>query len=132
MYARAFFASASRAAAHVDLNLTIPDSPCPVAFEDDINESPAPCPGLSVSAPPLPQEVLTPASPLSSDQEVFRRGLSSTPQSSFTSSGDTGSVRTYEATFRVIATKVTMKLGSRVLPTSSASQFVSFFGSVIL
>ena len=67
MYARAFFASASRAAAHVDLNLTIPDCPYPVAFEEDVNEGPAPLPALSVTAPLLPQEVLIPAPALSSD-----------------------------------------------------------------
>ena len=136
MFARTAFVAAGRAIAYapplvlVDLNLTSPDWPRPVAFEEDVNGGPAHSPDLSVTAPPLPQEPLTPASALSPNQEVFRRELFSTLQLAFASSAATGTVRTYGATLRVIVPGVAMKLGTQVLPTSSVSQVYSFFGSV--
>ena len=122
MYSRAAFVSASRAAAaastpaSVDSSLASPNCPYPIAFEGYVIEGPAPAPDLSVTSPPSPQEVLTPASSLSSDQEAFRRELFTTLQSAFISSAATGAVGTYEATFRAMVPKVTLKLGTQVLP----------------
>ena len=125
MYSRAAFVSTSRAAAassppaYVDLSLTSPNCPRPVTCKGD----------LSVTSRPLPQAVLTPASSLSSDREAFHRELFATLQSAVTRSFETGTVRTYEATLRVIDPNVSTKLGTQVLPMASAAQFFSFFGS---
>ena len=138
MYSRAAFAAASRAAAassptaSVVFNLTSPHRPRPIAFGEDVTAGPAPFPDLFATSPPSRQEVLTPASSLSSDQEAFRRGLFTTLQSASTSSAATGAVRTCGATAHAIAPKVTVMLGSQVLPMVSAAQFVSFFCSAIL
>ena len=117
MCSRAAIASASRVAASspppvsVDLDLTSPGCPCPVAFDEDVSDASLLRPDLSVTSPPLPREVLPPASTLSADQEAFLRGLFATLQSAFAPSAATGTVRTYEATLRVIAPKVTDGLG---------------------
>ena len=53
-------------------------------------------------------------------------------QLAFTSSAATGAVRTYEATLDVIAPRVTLKLGTQVLPMLSANQFYLSSGSCVL
>ena len=50
-------------------------------------------------------------------------------QSAFATSAASGAVGTYEATLRAISLKVTRKLGTKVLPMLSASQFPSFLCS---
>ena len=138
MYERAAFVSASRAAAvpipaaPVDLGLSGPDRPCPVTFNGDVTEVSAPATDLSVTAPPPSAEVLVPAASLSADQESFREKLYAGLQSAFVACAAPGVVRSYEATLRAIATKVSLKLGVPVLPILAANQFYSFFGSVVL
>ena len=57
MYARAALVSASRATSatgsqpQVDLDQSGPHRPCPVAFDEDVTESPEAGPDLSVTAP---------------------------------------------------------------------------------
>ena len=90
---------------------------------------------MEPSAPPAPlaQDVLAPAAgPLSTEEESFRRELFSAAQSAFVSSTPPGAVRTYEATLRVIASKVTAKLGAQVPPMTAEERvlLVSWFGGV--
>ena len=129
MYARAAFESASRAASaaraqeQVDPDLSSPNRPCPVAFDEDITEAPGDFPDLSVAAPLSAQEVLVPAHTLSPDQGSFRQQLLATLQSAFSTSAASGTVRTYESALRAIAPKIALKLGAQVSPMRSACQF---------
>lgn len=81
MCARAAFVSACRAATaassqpQVDLGLSGPSRPCPVAFDGGVTEAPDGIPDLSVTTPLSAQEVLVPAPSVSSDQESFSRQL---------------------------------------------------------
>ena len=138
MFARAAFASASRAAAAspplapVDLDLTSPGCPRPVAFDEDVNEAPESVPDLSVTAPPSAREVLAPAPGLSPEQELFCQQLFSSLQFAVTASAASCAIRTYGSTMRATVPGVTLKLGTGALPMISASQFYSFFGSLVL
>ena len=116
----------------VGLDLPSASRPCPDDFEEDVADPvPAP-PDLSASAAPLSQDVLPPASSLPPPQGAFRRDLFSTLSTASEVSAASGTVRTYEATLRSIAPKITSKLGSPALPMVSEAQFFAFFGSVLL
>ena len=53
-------------------------------------------------------------------------------RSAFYAGSASSAVRTYEAILRGIAPKVTLKLGSAVLPMRTDAQFFSFFGAVLM
>ena len=55
-----------------------------------------------------------------------------TPQSAFEVSAASGAVRTYEATLRKFAPKVTLKLGSQVSLMVTEAQFFAFSGAVLM
>ena len=88
--------------APVDLDLASPGCPRPVAFDEDVNEAPESVPDLSVTAPPSAQEVSAPAPALPPEQELLWQQLFSSPQSAFTASAASGTIRTYEYTLRAI------------------------------
>ena len=100
----------------VDLDLAGPGHPCPTVVDDEAGGESCVPPDLAVSAGPLTQDALPPASMLSLTQEVLRRELVATAQFAFEVSAAAGAVRTHGATLWGIATKVTLKLGSQVLP----------------
>ena len=125
-------ATVASSSTQVDLDLSSASRPCPVDFEEDVTDPvPAP-PDPSVSAAPVSQDVLPPASSLPPPQEAFPRDLFSTLSAAFEVSAASGTVRTYEATLRSIVPKVMSKLGSPVLPMVSKAQFFAVFGSVLL
>ena len=66
------------------------------------------------------------------EQQNFRRKVVEAAQSAFPNSAAPGTVRTYEATLRAIAPKVTAKLGSKVLPMSAEDVFYAFLSSAVL
>ena len=102
-------------------------------FEDDGSGATPTRTDLSVSPAPSGQDVLAPAAgPLSSEQESFRRELFSAAPSVFVASAAPGAVRTFEATLRVVVPKVSAKIGARVLPVNTESEFSSFLASVAL
>ena len=53
-------------------------------------------------------------------------------RSAFYAGSASSAVRTYEAILRGIVPKVTLKLGSAVLPMRTEAQFPSFFGAVLM
>ena len=116
----------------MDLDLAGPGRPCPIVVDEEVEGGSRPVPDLAASSAPLARDVLPPASAVSPEQEVFRRELLDAARSSFEVSVATGAVRTYEATLRGIAPKVTLKLGSQVVPRSAEAQFFAFFGAVLL
>ena len=136
MSSRAAFSVASRKAFQslsnppIDLDLSGPGRQCPVVMDEEVEGGSRPIPDLAVSSCPVAQDVLPPASAISPAQEVFRRELLDAVQSTFDVRA--GAVRTYEATLRAIAPKVTLKLGSQVLPMCAEAQFFAFFGAVLL
>ena len=85
-----------------------------------------------MSSNPLARDALPPASVASPAQKAFPRELRDAAQSTFEVSAAASTVRTYEATLRAIAPKVTLKLGSPVLPMCTKAQFFAFFGAVLL
>ena len=91
-------------------------------------EEDGPLPDLSVASGTLVRDVLPPASNLSSEQEGFRRDLLEVVRSTFGANASSGTVHTYEAVLRGIVPKVTLKLGSAVLPMRTEAQFFAFFG----
>ena len=113
---RAAFASATIALSRgaqvkqVDIELTGPGRNCPFSFGGDPAHPSVSREDLSaadVAAPtsPLPPALGTP----SAEQEGCRKEVRSTLQSLFALSATSGTVRTYEATLRAIAPKVTAK-----------------------
>ena len=103
-----------------------------MVFDDNAPAAvPAP-PDLSAPAAPLARDVLPPASVLSPAQEAFRRDLFATLQSAFEVSAASGAVRTYEATLRNIAPKVTVRSGAPVLLMSTEARSYAFSGAVLM
>ena len=76
--------------------------------------------------------MLAPAPGLSPKQELFCQQLFSPLQFAVAASAAPGAIRTYESTMRATVPGVTLKLGTGALPMISASQFYSFFGSLVL
>ena len=101
-------------------------------FDDDVPDGVSAPPDLSVSAAPLGQDVLPPASVLPLAQETLRRDPFATVQPAFEISAACGAVRTYEATLRNIVPKVTLNLGSQVLSTVTEAQFSAVFGALLM
>ena len=116
----------------VDLDLTSPGCPRPVAFDEDANEAPEAAPDLSVTAPPSPQEVPALASAPPPDRESSRQQLFSSLQSAFAASAASGTMRTHESALRAGGPKVALKSGTHVLPMIPDCQFCSFLGSAVL
>ena len=135
MFSHAAFSAASRKAAAsasvplADLDLAGSSRFCPIVVDEEAESWSCPILDLTVSSAPSVRDVLPPASAASPEQEVFRRELFHAARSLFEDSAATGTVRTYEATLRGTAPKVTLKLGSQVLPMSAEAQFYAFFGS---
>ena len=136
MFSHAALSAASRKAASsaqqtVNLDLGGPSRPQPFVIEDELEDE-CPLPDLSVASGTLVRDVLPPAHGLSPEQETFRQDLLEVVRSTFGSSASSGTVHTYEAVLRGIVPKVTLKLGSAVLPMRTEAQFYSFFGGVLL
>ena len=136
MFSHAALEAASRRAASgpqqaADLGLGGPGRPEPFIVEDEMEVNPSP-PDLSVSSGTLVRDVLPPAPNPSPEQEGFPRDLLEVGRPTFGANAASGTARTYETVLRGIAPKVTMKLGSAVLPMRSEAQFYSFFGGVLL
>ena len=138
MFSRAAFSVAFREAFQslpnppIDLDLFGPGRPRPVVMGREVEGGSRPFPDLTVSSCPVAQDVIPPASAIFPAQEAFRRELFGAVQSTFEVSAAAGAVRTYEATLRAIVPKVTLKLGSRVLPMRAEAQFFAFFGAALL
>ena len=132
MFSRAASSVARRKAAAsvlrppVYLDLAGPGHPCPTVVDDEAGGESCVPPYMAVSAGPLAQDVLPPASMLPPTQEVSRREISATARYVFEVSAAAGAARTYEAALRSIAPKVALKLGSEVLPMSTEAQFFAF------
>lgn len=110
-----------------DLELTGSDRSCPSAFDEDAEVPDMSIGDLSVSDIPVPVSLLPPASGAPSvEQGRFRRELHRAHRPIFASSTPPGTVRTYEATLRAIAPKVTAKLSSRLLPMGSECALFPF------
>ena len=132
MFSQAALSAASRRVASgsrhaLDLSLGGPERPQPFVVGDELEED-DPLPDLSVASGTLVRDVLPPASTLSSEQEGFRRDLLEVVRSTFGASASSGTVHTYEAVLRGIVPRVTLKLGSAVLPMRSEAQLFAFFG----
>ena len=136
MFSHASLSSAFRRAAlgpqpPMDLGLGGPDRPQQMEMDDELDND-VPLPDLSVASGTLVRDVLPPAASLSSEQEGFRRDLLEVVKTTFGANASTGTVHTYEAVLRGIAPKVTLKLGSAVLPMRAEAQFYAFFGGVLM
>ena len=138
MFSHAAFSVVSEEAAAsvrnppIDLDLAGPGQPCPVVVDDEPEYPPIPLPDLAASSAPLARDALPPALALPPEQEAFRRQTSDEVRSTFEVSASTGTIRTYEGILRGVAPKVTLKLGSQVLPMAAEALFLSFFGAVLL
>ena len=138
MYSRAAFVAAPRAAARpsvakpVDLDLSGPGCECPVEFGGG-SQGPDSVPiDLSVSLALHEREVLPPTDGAPSiGHQNFRLELVETAHSAFATGATLGTVRTYEATLRAIAPKVTANLGPKVLPVSPEAVLYAFFSSTV-
>ena len=136
MFSQAALSAASRKAASgsqhaLGLGLGGPERPQPFVVGDELEED-GPLPDLSVASGTLVRDVLPPASNLSSEQEGFRRDLLEVVRSTFGANASSGTVHTYEAVLRGMVPKVTLKLGSAVLPMRTEAQFFAFFGGVLM
>ena len=111
----------------------VPGRSCPCASNDDSAAPSVSLPDLSVSGIALPASLHPPVMcAASAEQERFRQGVRSAIQSLFASSAAPGTVRTYGATLRAIAPRVTAKPSSRVLPMNSEGALFTFVTAAVL
>ena len=129
MFSHAAMAAAPRRASvgatdpPIDLSVHGAGRTEPIIIGDEVGEGPPPLPELSASPAPLVRDVLPPAARASPEQDAFRGNLLEVARPAFSASSASSTVRTYEAILRGIVPKVTLKLGSAVLPMRTEAQF---------
>ena len=117
----------------VYLDLPGPGRQCPLESGEEAQGSEPTRTDLSITLAPREQDVLPPADgALSLEQQGLRRLVVETAQWAAVSGAAPGTVRTYEATLRAIALKVTAKLGPQVLLMSSEDVLYAVFSSAVL